>query len=162
MSSLPVRALGPADVPRLAALEREVFGTSAWSEAMVAAEVGGPGRWYVGIDAGPGEASGPPGAERADGLVAYAGLWFDGDVAQVMTIGVTGTVRRRGYGRLLLGALLGRARELGAAAVLLEVRVDNEPAISMYRAAGFEVIGRRARYYQPEDVDALVMRLALT
>lgn len=151
---LPLRTLGPADVDRLVELERELFGASAWSTAMVREELSAPGRWYVGVDAA---APGVP----APRLVAYAGLWFDGDVAQVMTIGVARTAQRRGLGAALLSALVARSRELGAEAVLLEVRVDNHPAVTLYERFGFEVLTRRKRYYQPEDVDAWTMRLAL-
>ena len=42
------RALRPADLPALVALEGELFGAAAWSPAMLAEELGGPGRWYVG------------------------------------------------------------------------------------------------------------------
>jgi len=143
-----LRALLPADVPRVAELERQLFGPSAWSEAMIAGELHAPGRWYLA-------------AALGETLVGYAGLWFDGDVTQVMTIGVAPAVQRQGVGSLLLGALVDRSRELGASAVLLEVRVDNAPAIALYERFGFTVLGRRRRYYQPEDVDAWTMRLDL-
>lgn len=159
MSTPQVRELGPGDATRVAALERELFGPSAWSVAMVREEIGGPGRFYVGIDAEPGTRT--PALVPSSDVVAYAGSWFDGDVTQVMTLAVAGVAQRRGYGRVLLATLVGRARADGASAVLLEVRVDNEPAIALYRAAGFEVLGRRRRYYQPEDVDAFTMRLGL-
>lgn len=142
------RPLTTADLPRLLELERELFGAGAWSAGMLAEELAAPGRWYVGAD--------------GDGrLVGYAGLWFDGDVTQVMTIGVDPAAQRGGLGTALLAALVARSRELGAQAVLLEVRVDNEAAIALYQRAGFEILGRRRRYYQPEDVDAWTMRLVL-
>lgn len=147
----PVRLLGRGDVDQVVRLEQELFGRSAWTRAMILDELDGPGRWYVGVDAG--------GQDGTDRLVGYAGLWFDGDVAQVMTIGVAVAAQRRGLGALLLTALVDRAWELGAQAVLLEVRVDNAPAIALYERFGFETIGRRRRYYQPEDVDAFTMRL---
>ncbi len=77
-----------------------------------------------------------------------------------MTIGVARRAQRRGLGRVLLHALLDRAVADGASAVLLEVAVDNEPALTLYRSEGFEVLARRRRYYQPEDVDAWTMRLS--
>lgn len=143
-----LRPLTGDDVPLVAELERRLFGASAWSEALVAGEVVAPGRWYVA-------------AIAHDALVGYAGLWFDGDVVQVMTIGVAPEHQGRGIGTALLDALIDRSRGLGATAALLEVRVDNDRAIGLYEGAGFEVIGRRRRYYQPEDVDALTMRLSL-
>ncbi|WP_454049648.1 ribosomal protein S18-alanine N-acetyltransferase [Cellulomonas sp. Marseille-Q8402] len=142
-----LRPLVPADLDALEAMEQALFGTGAWSRRALAEELDGPGRWYVGAeDVGSGE------------LVGYAGLWFDGYDGQVMTIGTRPDAQRRGVGRLLLDALLARAREVGAGDVLLEVRVDNEPALRLYERAGFERFGRRKGYYQPENVDAWTMR----
>ena len=78
-----------------------------------------------------------------------------------MTIGVDPAAQRHGVGRQLLAALIERSRKVKAEAVLLEVRVDNAPAIAMYREFGFEVLGVRKRYYQPENMDAFTMRLDL-
>ncbi|AEE45193.1 ribosomal protein S18-alanine N-acetyltransferase [Cellulomonas fimi] len=145
-----VRALTPDDVPALVAMEVELFGAGAWSAAMLAEEVVGPGRWYVGAQ------------DTASGaLVGYAGLWFDGFDVQVMTIGTARDRQGQGVGRLLLGALLDRARTLGAAVALLEVRVDNDPALHLYESVGFERFGLRRGYYQPENADAWTMRLEL-
>lgn len=143
-----VRPLGLADVPAVAGLEAELFAPSAWTEVMIREELGGLGRFYVGVD-------------DDEGLVGYAGSWFDGDVAQVMTIGVARRAQHRGLGRALLHTLLDRAEVDGASAMLLEVAVTNEPALALYRSEGFEVLARRRRYYQPEDVDAWTMRLPL-
>ena len=41
----------------------------------------------------------------------------------------------------------------------LRPMADNDAAIGLYRRRGFERIAVRRRYYQPEDVDAWVMRL---
>jgi ribosomal-protein-alanine N-acetyltransferase len=65
----------------------------------------------------------------------------------------------RGVGRVLLAELVRRAEAHGVDAVLLEVRADNVAGRRLYDRAGFEVISVRRRYYQPGDVDALVMRL---
>jgi|GEM_PF-219387 len=144
-----LRPLTVDDLARVADLERQLFGPSAWTDAMLAAELHAPGRWYVAA------------VEGDDTLVGYAGLWFDGDVTQVMTIGVAPAVQRHGVGTALMTALVERSRELGAGAVLLEVRVDNAPALAMYEKFGFTVLRLRRRYYQPEDADAWTMRLAL-
>lgn len=143
-----LRDLTLEDVPVLDVLEKQLFGPGAWSRQGLADEIVGPGRWYVG-------------AELDRQLVGYAGLWFDGHDAQVMTVGTAQAHQGRGIGRLLLDALVERARSLGAEVLLLEVRVDNEPALRLYAAAGFEQLGRRRGYYQPENVDAWTMRLPL-
>jgi ribosomal-protein-alanine N-acetyltransferase len=41
----------------------------------------------------------------------------------------------------------------------LEVRAGNEAALSLYRKFGFDVVGRRPRYYQDNYEDALLMTL---
>ncbi|GEA86261.1 hypothetical protein Q760_14215 [Cellulomonas cellasea DSM 20118] len=144
-----VDRLAVADLPALARLETELFGAGAWSLASLADEISGEDRWYVAARDAAGE------------VVGYAGLWFDGEDAQVMTIGTATPHQGRGIGRLLLDRLVDRAHGLGAARVLLEVRVDNEPALRLYERAGFERLGRRRGYYQPENVDAWTMGLAL-
>ncbi|MDQ8040990.1 ribosomal protein S18-alanine N-acetyltransferase [Cellulosimicrobium sp. XJ-DQ-B-000] len=150
-----LRPLKAADLDRVVELERELFGRGAWTYGMLADELAGFGRWYVAAEPVRLYAAGP------QPLVGYAGLWFDGDVTQVMTIGVDPAFQHQGVGSVLLEALVERSRELGASAVLLEVRVDNDPALALYAKHGFEQLGIRKRYYQPEDVDAYTMRLEL-
>ena len=56
---------------------------------------------------------------------------------------------------------MARAREQGAKRMLLEVRVDNTPALALYERFGFAKMGLRKRYYQPEGIDAYTMSLDL-
>jgi len=148
--SFAVRELRTSDLPRIIALEHELFGAGAWSAAMLIDELDAPGRWYV--------AATDTTTGRIDG---YAGLWFDGDDAQIMTIGTATDRQRQGIARVLLAELTARAISVGAKRLLLEVRVDNDPALAMYAAAGFVTLGRRRKYYQPEGIDAWTMALDL-
>ncbi|MDM8085674.1 ribosomal protein S18-alanine N-acetyltransferase [Cellulomonas cellasea] len=149
-ASVRIRLLGGDDLPELGRMEQELFGPGAWSSASLAEELQGPGRWYIGAeDVATGE------------LVGYAGLWFDGFDAQVMTIGTDVAHQGAGVGTVMLDALVAHARELGAGNVLLEVRVDNDPALRLYERAGFRRMGHRRGYYQPENVDAWTMSLPL-
>lgn len=153
--SVLLRPLVAADLPTVVTLEGVLFGLSAWSGVMLAEELDGPGRWYVAADL-PAEPS-----SHAERLVGYAGLWFDGDDAQVMTIAVAAPLQGRGIGGALLAALVRRAKDVGARSVLLEVRVDNAAALALYERFGFARLGLRRGYYQPENIDAWTMRLAL-
>lgn len=156
---LRTRALTLDDVPRLVELESELFGDGAWSRWMLREELTGPARFYVGIELPvTGADDDVPDAAR---LVAYAGTWTDGIDSQVMTIGVASSYQGLGLGRHLLHTLLEHERGRRTQQLFLEVRVDNERAIRMYEQAGFERLGLRRGYYQPENVDALTMRLAL-
>ena len=68
------------------------------------------------------------------------------DESELLLIAVLPDEQRRGIGRCLLEDFLERAREDGVSRVHLEVR-DGNPAIGMYRAAGFSPVGRRRNYY---------------
>ena len=64
-------------------------------------------------------------------------------------------------GALLLDRILRSAAEFGARTVFLEVRESNEEARKLYEARGFEVAGKRTKYYRKPDEDALIMRRKL-
>lgn len=151
-----LRPLRAADLPRVVELEVEMFGPSAWTYGMLADELGARGRWYIAAEEIRDDRPGP------GDLVGYAGLWFDGEITQIMTIGVAPRAQHCGIGSQMLTALIDRSRELGANAILLEVAVNNAAALGMYEKYGFTKLGLRKRYYQPEDVDAYTMRLDLT
>jgi len=83
--------------------------------------------------------------------------------SELLLLAVSPDHRRRGVGRRLLQDFLGHARTDGITRVHLEVR-DGNPAIRMYRHAGFEPIGRRRNYYRGQDgsqFDALTFALEL-
>jgi ribosomal-protein-alanine N-acetyltransferase len=68
------------------------------------------------------------------------------DESELLLIGVAPSEQRRGIGKLLLDDFVERAREGRLRRIHLEVR-DGNPAIGMYRAAGFSPVGRRRNYY---------------
>lgn len=80
----------------------------------------------------------------------YAGFWYDGEDAELMTIGVGKAYQRQGIAAALLQVLVDEAKRQGASRMLLEVRVDNDPALALYQRFGFERMGLRKRYYQPK------------
>ena len=85
------------------------------------------------------------------------------DESELLLIAVSPERRREGIGRGLLQHFLDQARMNGINRAHLEVRAGN-PAIHMYRRAGFEPIGRRRNYYRGNDgqqFDALTFALDL-
>ncbi|MGI5206642.1 ribosomal protein S18-alanine N-acetyltransferase [Spirillospora sp. CA-108201] len=136
-----------ADLPAVHRLDRELFPEDTWSEEMLAGELADQPRtrFYVVAEA--------PGGE----IVGYAGLAAAGGQADVQTIGVRADRRKGGVGAELLTALLEEAVRRGSESVFLEVRADNDAAHRLYERFGFERVGIRKRYYQPSDVDAIVM-----
>lgn len=83
---------------------------------------------------------------------------------EIFSIGVAPADQRCGVGEALIAAVQQIARRGGAAAIFLEVGVDNPGARALYGKCGFEIVGRRADYYRKkggERVAALVLRLTL-
>lgn len=141
------------DITPVLELEHELFPDDAWSEGMFWSELAharGPAatRRYVV-------------AETAERIVGYAGLAAVGGMGDVQTIASARDQWGTGLGAELLTDLLKHATAFECAEVLLEVRVDNIRAQKLYERFGFEPIGFRRGYYQPGNVDALVMRLEL-
>ncbi len=144
-----LRELEWTDLPAVEALEAQLFPVDTWSTDT----------WWQELAARP----------RRDYLVAadghtvlgYAGADHAGEVSDIMTVAVSPAARGRGLGRILVQELEDRAHDRGAGVIMLEVRADNDPAIGLYRSGGYDVVQTRRRYYQPGDVDALVMRKRL-
>jgi ribosomal-protein-alanine N-acetyltransferase len=59
----------------------------------------------------------------------------------------------------LLSELLDIARGGGAKAIFLEVRESNQAARALYEKWAFLESGRRRRYYQEPDEDAILYRI---
>lgn len=144
------RAL-PSDIDSIMQLERSVFASDAWSADIMLGELRSDLCWYV-------VAFRP---ETPDVIEAYAGLHAPSGskTADIQTIAVAPESRRGGLGRYLVRALINEATKRGAREVFLEVRADNPGAEALYRSLGFEQLDVRKRYYQPDNVDAIVMRL---
>jgi ribosomal-protein-alanine N-acetyltransferase len=95
-------------------------------------------------------------ALEGDEVVGYAGLCDYPDEAFVQTMAVTRSRQGEGIGAALLEDLLAEAERRRHSRVLLEVRVDNEPAQRLYARYGFRKESVRKGYY-PGGVDALVL-----
>ncbi len=123
------RSATDSDVDAMVAIEREVYGPTAWSRETVRRELVNPHTNYIV-------------AEAAD-IAGYGGVLVspDGHRADIQTITIVESWRRRGLGRLLATKLLSRAEAHGAREVFLEVRDDNPRAHVLYRSLGFDRVG---------------------
>ena len=141
------------DLDAIMALETVLFENDAWSPAMMRGELADKHGYYL-------VANPPSDPSRIDG---YAGLRAPRRQphADIQTIGVVISARRQGLGRVLLLRLIDEARDREATEVFLEVRADNPGAQSLYQSLGFEQLAVRPKYYQPDSVDAVVMRLSI-
>ncbi len=72
------------------------------------------------------------------------------DESELLLIAVDPANHRQGIGSVLLEDFIDRARTAGIGRLHLEVRAGNS-AVGMYRAAGFDPVGRRRDYYRGVD-----------
>jgi len=88
---------------------------------------------------------------------AYSCNHVIGSELSILRMAVAAEKRRLGIGKHLLGIVLHRAMQRGAAKAFLEVRPSNRIAILLYQKLDFRVIGTRPNYYPETGEPALVM-----
>lgn len=92
-------------------------------------------------------------------IIGYHCFWIVFEELRLMNVAVHASMRRRGVGRALVTEAICQGLTQTATRAILEVRVSNEPAQSLYRSLGFIELGRRLRYYSHPDEDAVLMEL---
>jgi [ribosomal protein S18]-alanine N-acetyltransferase len=97
--------------------------------------------------------------------VGFAASRIGADEGEILSIAIDPRCRGRGLSRNLLLTHLGHLAGRGVRTIFLEVEENNRPALSLYKRAGFAVVGRRERYYREpggEQLNALLMRRDLS
>lgn len=139
------------DLGAIMQLETSTFKNDAWSAPMMLRDLSDSACYYL--------VAFPP--EEPGRIEGYAGLLSPTGATEgdIQTIAVSDSARGRGLGRTLMQTLITEARKRGARRIFLEVRADNPGAQRLYDRLGFIEIGVRAGYYQPDNIDAIAMRL---
>jgi ribosomal-protein-alanine N-acetyltransferase len=146
---LLIRRAGLADVTAIWAIEKASFPTP-WSRWTFLAELG-HGNSHT-LVAGPAS----PLPWQTWGYLIF---WVVLDEMHILNLAVHPEHRRRGIARRLLAEGLAQARTLGAELAWLEVRTSNLAAQALYKSFGFKEVGRRRRYYDDTQEDALLLTL---
>ena len=131
-------------VPQVAQLEKLCF-ADPWSEMSIASELQNLwSYWLVALE--------------DDRVIGYVGSQSSIDEADIMNVAVHPDFRRQGIAEALINRLVADLKERDIHALLLEVRVSNTPAITLYEKLGFSQVGRRKNYYHNPKEDALILR----
>ena len=134
------------DVPAIAVLDEQSFPPKErWSAELWADELRATDR-FVMVATG-----------SSDELVGVATFQLIDDVVDLLRVMVDARWRRIGVASDLMRAGILFATSHGCRRILLEVRDDNQMAITLYEGFGFTVIDTRKNYYGP-GLDALVMQ----
>jgi ribosomal-protein-alanine N-acetyltransferase len=168
--SLVLRYMRLADIPEVTVIDHASFDPS-WSARSYQFEVSESTYSYmVVLEYGEEKAKAGwrklvPGlnSTQADGLqiVGYGGLWNLMDESHISTIAAHPDFRGRGFGEIVLAGMIRRSIKLKATYVVLEVRVSNTVAQSLYQKYGFKTVTTKTNYYHSNNEDAYEMRLNL-
>ena len=81
----------------------------------------------------------------------------------VLNLTVKKNFRKKGIGKSLIELIISEARLRNSENIILEVRISNIEAQSLYKKLDFQIIGTRTNYYESENSreDAYVLKLDL-
>lgn len=134
-------------VSQIAELEKLCF-SDPWSERSIASELENSlSLWLV--------------YEENGAVLGYIGSQSVPPESDMMNLAVAPQARKQGLAQALVRELMHSLHRQGIESLTLEVRVSNQPAIALYTKLGFEIVGRRPRYYVNPQEDALIMRKEL-
>ncbi|MDJ0842773.1 ribosomal protein S18-alanine N-acetyltransferase [Crocosphaera sp.] len=147
MSSPTVKLYRPqlTDLDELVALDRTCLG-GLWSKNGYQRELQSPNShfWVLSCD-------------LTQTIIGCGCFWEILEEAHITLLMVAPPYQGQGLGQLLLYGLLQDAIRRHLQRATLEVRVSNQPALSLYEKFGFQVAGQRKGYYKSTGEDALVL-----
>jgi ribosomal-protein-alanine acetyltransferase len=92
-----------------------------------------------------------------DRVVGFLNYHHFLDEMEIFNLVIDATAKQQGYGSYLMEAFIQEARQQQVTQILLEVRVSNQPARSLYERYEFEEIAQRKNYYHAPVEDAVIM-----
>ena len=147
---LEIRPMTTADLSAVLEIEKALFPIDAWTDALFLAELA---EVSISRDVSV--------AILDSELVGYASFRYVGKQGDVNTVAVASDQQGKGIGTALMDWLESQAALRNVREIFLEVRSDNEAAIKMYDARGYERIDIRRNYYG-NTIDANIMRKKVT
>jgi [ribosomal protein S18]-alanine N-acetyltransferase len=143
LTAIDLRTGSPTDIAEVDAIMAAAFEPrygEAWTRNQCLGVLAMPGVWLT--------------LAELDGRSAgFALARAIADEAELLLLAVAPSFRRRGVGGALLRATIEACRARDLATIHLEVRQGN-PAVELYRGAGFDKVGERRGYYRGRDGQA--------
>lgn len=142
-----IREMAESDIEKVLEIERQSF-VSPWTNRMFEETITSPISMSFTI-------------EIDSLLLGYIMSYLVENEAHIMNLAIHPDHRGKGCASRLVRHTINYCEGKGVSEFFLEVRESNINAKNLYRKLGFEVIGRRKRYYSETNEDALVMQLSL-
>ena len=141
-----VRRMTIEDIQAVVEIEKKCF-SSPWSEKSFQDSISREDTIFLVCEEG--------------SITGYIGMYISFDEASITNVAVSPEFRKKGYGEQLVAEAKLAAKESNAESIFLEVRVSNEPAISLYKKMGFEELGIRKKFYEHPVEDAIIMKVGI-
>lgn len=143
-----IRLMQLADVEKVVMIEREVF-LFPWTKGNFDDSIRAGYHCFV--------------LEQGEYMFGYSVMSIAASEAHLLTLGITATYQRQGWGRKILQHVILTARQRAARYLFLDVRESNSVAARLYEQTGFRQVGKRRGYYpaMAGREDSLVMKLIL-
>ncbi|MGV2826480.1 ribosomal protein S18-alanine N-acetyltransferase [Myxosarcina sp. GI1(2024)] len=150
MKILEINLLTTQEIPAVLALDRLCFG-GLWSEAGYRRELDSPNSCLIALlETEP--------INSIDRVIGIGCFWAILREAHITLLGIAPQYRQQGLGKLLLCALLDLAvNKYQLERATLEVAASNRQALNLYQNFGFEIAGKRRKYYPNTGEDALIL-----
>jgi [ribosomal protein S18]-alanine N-acetyltransferase len=148
-----IRCASPADLEAILAIAQASAEAPHWSHS----------QWLAALS--PRQETAPMravfAAECDGGIVGFAVGSRAGELAELESVVVSKSARRKGIGKALCQQVMDWSRNAGASELELEVRASSDGALALYRALGFVEQARRRKYYRNPTEDAVLMAARL-
>ena len=96
-----------------------------------------------------------------DEIVGYIGFWIMIDYIDIINIAIHNDFKRMGIASELLNSVEEFARNIEVEKICLEVNVNNEAAINLYKKFGYKEVRLIKNYYDRLKEDAYLMQKEL-
>ena len=153
MNGLQLAAINETDLEPILAIEQHSF-QWPWGRISFEGELNSQNTCSYVVKSAQGRTCGQ--------IIAYAFLRRTADELHILKIAVRPAWRGQGIATWLLERCFIISAGQGTKSAHLEVRPSNIPAVELYQKLGFQVIGRRPKYYADSKEDALLMMKVLT
>lgn len=90
-------------------------------------------------------------------IIGYIGMYVSFEEGEITNVAVLPSARKQGIGNRLIKELKKVALQQKIERIVLEVRISNQPAISLYKKNDFRSIGIRKNFYEKPVEDAKIM-----
>jgi ribosomal-protein-alanine N-acetyltransferase len=144
--ALRIRPMRVEDAEHLLPIEAHSFGSFHWSVQAFHNELQNQLAHYIVVE-----------HIATQQVLGYMGCWFVAGEGHITTLATHPHARQMSLAELMLTHVYTMATEQHIHLLTLEVRSTNNAAQNLYYKYGFRQMGKRPRYYQDNQEDALLL-----